>query len=48
MQEEKTGIDYWVGYEDRGNPDLERKIKEVIYFGDKKEEKIKYVLSKIN
>jgi hypothetical protein len=44
-QEEKTGLDYWVGYEEDELPGDERKIKEVIYFGDKESEKIEKVFS---
>ncbi|MDP8298441.1 MAG: hypothetical protein P9L88_00845, partial [Candidatus Tantalella remota] len=43
--EDKTGVKYWVGYEDDSGPPESRKIKEVIYFGDKESEKIKKVFS---
>ncbi|MEA3489652.1 MAG: hypothetical protein U9R44_04870, partial [Candidatus Omnitrophota bacterium] len=44
-QEEKTGLDYWIGFEGKDRPDKDRKIKEVIYFGGSEEEKIEYLLS---
>ncbi|MCK4851969.1 MAG: hypothetical protein KAS86_02535, partial [Candidatus Omnitrophica bacterium] len=44
-QEEKTGLDYWVGFEGKEKPEEERKIKEVIYFGESENEKIDYLFS---
>ncbi|MFH1553088.1 MAG: hypothetical protein ABID83_05600, partial [Candidatus Omnitrophota bacterium] len=44
-EDEKSGLDYWVGFEGKDGPKEERKIKEVIYFGDSENEKIKYMLS---
>ncbi|MGB2599852.1 MAG: hypothetical protein WBD04_05435 [Candidatus Omnitrophota bacterium] len=44
-QDEKTGLDYWVGYEDEKSPEDNRKIKEAVYFGGKEEEKIEKVYS---
>ena len=46
-QDEKTGLDYWIGFEEYANekPGIDRQIKEVIYFGDKESEKIKKLYS---
>ncbi|MGB2629936.1 MAG: hypothetical protein WBD17_01705, partial [Candidatus Omnitrophota bacterium] len=44
-KDEKTGLTYWVGYEEKEEPDDSRKIKEAIYVGDREHEKIDYVLS---
>ncbi|MGD2278971.1 MAG: VCBS repeat-containing protein, partial [Candidatus Omnitrophota bacterium] len=43
--DEKTGLKYWVGYEEEKKPDEMRKIKEAVYFGDKEQEKIQKVYS---
>ncbi|MDD3089186.1 MAG: hypothetical protein PHT95_04495, partial [Candidatus Omnitrophica bacterium] len=44
-QDEKTGLDYWVGFSDEKTPGDERLIKYAVYTGDAEKEKIEYVLS---
>ncbi|HPS20440.1 MAG TPA: hypothetical protein PKY78_05575, partial [Candidatus Omnitrophota bacterium] len=43
--DEDTGLDYWVGYEDKDLPSDSRKISETIYFGDSDNKKISKVYS---
>ncbi|MFA5500737.1 MAG: hypothetical protein WC404_06630, partial [Candidatus Omnitrophota bacterium] len=43
--DEKTGIDYWLGFDDKGNPDESKRIMTVFYTGSGSDKKIDHILT---